>query len=146
MFQFLLIVQILVSASIIGLVMIQQGKGADMGAAFGSGSAGTVFGAGGGSSFLTRATAILAVVFFVNCLLIASPLVLDKDNSKGSIAGAIEQQAAEQAEKAEAVDETLQTGSPEATVEKAEIADTECDLPDIQDVPPTDGTTGDLPE
>ncbi|MCK5480623.1 MAG: preprotein translocase subunit SecG, partial [Gammaproteobacteria bacterium] len=91
MFQFLLIVQVLVSVSIIGLVMIQQGKGADMGAAFGSGAAGTVFGARGGGSFLTRATAILAVAFFVNCLLIASPLIRDKDSSEGSISGAIEQ-------------------------------------------------------
>jgi preprotein translocase subunit SecG len=146
MFQFLLIVQVLVSASIIGLVMIQQGKGADMGAAFGSGTAGTVFGARGGGSFLTRATAILAVAFFVNCLLIASPLIRDKDSSEGSIAGAIEQQATEQAGKAKAADEALQTGSPEATVEKAEIADTEGDLPDVPDAPPTEAGTGDLPE
>ncbi len=141
MFQFLLIVQVLVSVSIIGLVMIQQGKGADMGAAFGSGAAGTVFGARGGGSFLTRATAILAVAFFVNCLLIASPLIRDKDSSEGSISGAIEQ-----AGKAKAADEALQTGSPEATVEKAEIADTEGDLPDVPDAPPTETGTGDLPE
>jgi len=146
MFQFLLIVQVLVSVSIISLVMIQQGKGADMGAAFGSGSAGTVFGTGGGGSFLTRATAILAVVFFVNCLLIASPLIRDRDNSEGSIAGAIEQQAAEQAGQETVADETQQTGSPEVAVEKAEIADTQGDLPDVPDAPPTDAGTGDLPE
>ncbi len=146
MFQFLLIMQVLVSISIISLVMIQQGKGADMGAAFGSGSAGTVFGTGGGGSFLTRATAILAVVFFVNCLMIASPLVRHNDNSEGSIAETIEQQLTEQAGKAKIMDEALQTGSPEATVEKAEIAETEGDLPDVPDALPTDAGTGDLPE
>ena len=137
MFQFLLVVQVLVCVSIIGLVMIQQGKGADMGAAFGSGAAGTVFGAGGGGSLLTRATATLAVVFFVNCLLIASPLVRDVGDSSDSIAEAIEQQEAAQADAAEAV---------EAVVEKAEVADTESDLPDAPDVPPTDAGTSDLPE
>jgi preprotein translocase subunit SecG len=76
MFTILLVVQILVSISIITLVLLQQGKGADMGAGFGSGASGTVFGARGSGSFFTRATAILATVFFINCLLIASPLVL----------------------------------------------------------------------
>ena len=58
-----------------GAVLLQQGKGADMGAAFGSGASGTVFGARGSGSFFTRATAVLAAAFFINCLLIASPLV-----------------------------------------------------------------------
>ena len=126
--------------------MMQQGKGADMGAAFGSGAAGTVFGAGGGGSFLTRATAILAFVFFVNCLLIASPLIRDNDNSEGSIAEAIEQQAAEQADKTTAANETAQAASPEAAVEKAEMADTDADLPDVPDAPPANAGTSDLPE
>ncbi len=69
MFSFLLVVQILVSVSIIALVMLQQGKGADMGAGFGAGASGTVFGARGAGSFFTRATGILAAVFFINCLL-----------------------------------------------------------------------------
>jgi preprotein translocase subunit SecG len=109
MFQFLLIVQVITCVSIIGLVMMQQGKGADMGAAFGSGAAGTVFGAGGGGSFLTRTTAVLAVVFFVNCLLIASPLIRDNDSAADSIAEVIEQQQAEQAEIKNAVVETVET-------------------------------------
>ncbi len=117
--------------------MMQQGKGADMGAAFGSGAAGTVFGAGGGSSFLTRATAILAVVFFVNCLLIASPLIRDSDSATGSIAEAIEQQAAEQAEMENAVVETVET---------IEVDVIEGDLPDVPDAPVTDTGISDLPE
>ena len=65
MHSILLIVHILVAAALIGLVLIQHGKGADMGAAFGSGASNTVFGSRGSASFLTRATAILAILFFV---------------------------------------------------------------------------------
>jgi len=86
MFSVLLAVQVLVSIAIIALVMLQHGKGADMGAAFGSGSSGTVFGSRGSSSFFTRATAVLAAVFFINCLLIASPLVRENKTVGDSIA------------------------------------------------------------
>jgi preprotein translocase subunit SecG len=61
----LLIVQILSALAMIGLVLVQHGKGADMGAAFGSGSSGSLFGASGGANFLSRSTAVLAAVFFV---------------------------------------------------------------------------------
>ncbi len=67
----LLIIDVLVSISLIGLILIQHGKGADVGAAFGSGASQTVFGSGGSSSFLTRATAVLAVIFFVTSLSLA---------------------------------------------------------------------------
>ena len=66
MHQILLIVQVLIAVGVIGLVLLQQGKGADAGAAFGSGGAGSVFGSRGPSTLLTRMTAILAAVFFVN--------------------------------------------------------------------------------
>ncbi len=95
MFTILLIVQILVSISIVTLVLLQQGKGADMGAGFGSGASGTVFGARGSGSFLTRATAVLATVFFVNCLLIASPLIRHVNRSNDSVIEQIEQQNAQ---------------------------------------------------
>ena len=62
----LLVVHLLVAAAICGFVLLQHGKGADMGAAFGSGSAGSVFGAAGSANFLSRTTAILAAVFFVS--------------------------------------------------------------------------------
>jgi preprotein translocase subunit SecG len=68
MHQILIVLQILVAVSLIGLVLIQQGRGADAGAAFGSGSAGSVFGARGPATLLTRATAFLAAVFFVNSI------------------------------------------------------------------------------
>ena len=68
MHQILLIVQVLIAVGVIGLVLLQQGKGADAGAAFGSGGAGSVFGSRGPATLLTRMTAILAAVFFVNSI------------------------------------------------------------------------------
>ena len=65
---FVLIIHVLVALAIIGLVLIQHGKGADVGAAFGSGASGTVFGATGSANFLSRATAIMAVMFFLTSL------------------------------------------------------------------------------
>jgi preprotein translocase subunit SecG len=66
-----LAVQILSALGMIGLILVQHGKGADMGAAFGSGSAGSLFGASGSANFLSRTTAVLAVVFFVATLALA---------------------------------------------------------------------------
>ena len=68
MHQILLIVQVLIAVGVIGLVLLQQGKGADAGAAFGSGGAGSVFGSRGPATLLTRMTAILAAVFFANSI------------------------------------------------------------------------------
>ena len=70
-YNVLLIVQIIVALSIIGLVLMQHGKGADAGAAFGGGASGTVFGSRGSGNFLTRATGILAAIFFANSLALA---------------------------------------------------------------------------
>ncbi len=64
----ILIIHVLAALSLIGLILLQQGKGADMGAAFGSGASSTVFGAQGSASFLTRSTAILATIFFLTSL------------------------------------------------------------------------------
>jgi len=66
-----LAVQILAALGMIGLILIQHGKGADMGAAFGSGSSGSLFGASGSANFLSRTTAVLAGVFFVCTLALA---------------------------------------------------------------------------
>ena len=66
-----LAVQMLAALGMIGLVLVQHGKGADMGAAFGSGSSGSLFGASGSANFLSRTTAVLAAVFFVATLALA---------------------------------------------------------------------------
>ena len=66
-----LTVQMLSALGMIGLILVQHGKGADMGAAFGSGGSGSLFGATGGANFMSRTTAVLAAVFFVCTLLLA---------------------------------------------------------------------------
>ena len=63
-----LIIHVVLAAAVIGLVLIQHGKGADAGAAFGSGASATVFGAGGSASFLTKATTALAAAFFLTSI------------------------------------------------------------------------------
>ncbi len=64
----LVVVHLFLALGVIGLVLMQHGKGADAGAAFGSGSSGTVFGAAGSANFLSRATALLATLFFLTSL------------------------------------------------------------------------------
>ena len=63
-----LVIHVILAIGVIGLVLMQHGKGADAGAAFGSGASATVFGAGGSASFLTRATTALAAAFFITSL------------------------------------------------------------------------------
>jgi len=65
MHDFIIVIDILAAVGLVALVLLQQGKGADIGAAFGSGASQTLFGSRGTANFLTRATAVLATVFFV---------------------------------------------------------------------------------
>jgi preprotein translocase subunit SecG len=130
MFSVLLGIQVLVSVAIISLVMLQQGKGADMGAAFGSGASGTVFGSRGSGSFFTRATGILAAVFFVNCLLIASPLVRETTRPETTLADQLEQQAVQQEEAADnAAQQAVPAVAPEDMPPQLEQAATPEDMP-----------------
>ena len=64
LFNLIIVVQVLAALAIIGLVLMQHGKGADMGAAFGSGASGSLFGASGSSNFLSKSTAVAAAIFF----------------------------------------------------------------------------------
>ncbi len=151
MFSILLAVQILVSISIIVLVMLQHGKGADMGAAFGSGSSGTVFGSRGSGSFFTRATGILAAVFFINCLLIASPLVRDSTREADSIADQLEQQVNAEQDSADAAGLAVETLEPQLDVPAApgEITGTLMtgdDVPGGAPAQPGEPVADDLPQ
>ena len=71
LFSTILLVHILAALGVIGLVLVQHGKGADMGAAFGSGASGSLFGSTGSANFLSRTTAVLAAIFFVTSLSLA---------------------------------------------------------------------------
>ena len=91
----LLVAQVLIAASLIGLILIQHGKGADAGAAFGSGASSTVFGSQGSTSFLTKATAILAFLFLANSLtlaVIASKRMSAQESLMMGAPAAVEQQ------------------------------------------------------
>lgn len=69
--QIIIVVHVLIALAIIGLILLQQGKGADMGASFGAGSSQTVFGSAGGGNVLTRATALLSAAFFATSFALA---------------------------------------------------------------------------
>jgi preprotein translocase subunit SecG len=78
----IIVVHVIVAIAIIGLVLLQQGKGADAGAAFGAGASNTVFGSAGSGNFLTRATTVAATVFFATSLVLA---IFAKQNTSGGM-------------------------------------------------------------
>jgi preprotein translocase subunit SecG len=87
----LIIVHVLVALGIIGLVLLQHGKGADMGSGFGGGASTSLFGATGSANFLSRATAILATVFFLLSLALAY-IASNQPRESGSIMDRVQQQ------------------------------------------------------
>ncbi len=132
MFTALLILQVILGLSIIGLVLLQRGKGADMGAAFGAGASGTVFGASGGGSFLTRATAILAFGFFANSVLLSSPLVLKSSDPTASVTST-------------QVDESATPADTEEIVVEEVVDLPPADLPDTESLSIDESSTDDIP-
>jgi preprotein translocase subunit SecG len=82
--KIVLILQVLSAIGMVGLILVQHGKGADMGAAFGSGGSGSLFGASGSANFMSRATSALAAVFFV-CTLALSYFGNLRPSSSGSV-------------------------------------------------------------
>lgn len=108
---------ILVAIAIIGLILLQQGKGAEMGASFGSGSSQTVFGAQGTGSVFSRATAICTAIFFVTSFWLA---LIAKDHVSGGLDDGIPSTA---------VIETMQTAKEEASTSESEIPVAPQELP-----------------
>lgn len=72
LYEILIIVYLIVALCLIGLILIQQGKGADMGASFGAGSSATIFGSSGSGNFMTRTTTYLAIAFFAISLILGN--------------------------------------------------------------------------
>ena len=132
MFTALLILQVVLGLSIIGLVLLQRGKGADMGAAFGAGASGTVFGARGGGSFLTRTTAVLAFGFFANSIMLASPLVLKPVDPGASVTSRIAEETTEAPVTGEVVVEDAMDLPP-------------ADLPDVETLGADEAPQDDVP-
>jgi preprotein translocase subunit SecG len=90
----LLVIHVLIALALICLVLLQHGKGADMGAAFGSGASTTVFGSRGAGSFMSRTTAVLAALFFATSLALAFLATRAGDVRQGSVVDQIELPAA----------------------------------------------------
>ncbi len=82
LYSIIVVLQVVSSLAIIGLVLLQHGKGADMGAAFGSGASGSLFGATGSSSFLSKATAVAAAVF-MSCTLALAYIATNRHSTGG---------------------------------------------------------------
>jgi preprotein translocase subunit SecG len=95
----LIVLHVLMALAIIGLVLLQHGKGADMGSGFGGGASGSLFGATGSANFLSRTTAVLAAIFFVSSLALAY-FATQRPREAGSVvdrAPAVQQKKAEPA-------------------------------------------------
>ena len=82
MYEALLVIFLLISIGLVARIMLQQGKGADMGASFGAGASGTLFGSSGSGNFMTRMTAVLATLFFVISLILGN--LSTNQSKKGS--------------------------------------------------------------
>jgi preprotein translocase subunit SecG len=92
-FTVILVLDVIVALCIIGLVLLQHGKGADVGAAFGSGASGSLFGASGSANFLSRTTAIMAVIFFVTTFALAYLATHKPRVAGGGVMDAVKEQA-----------------------------------------------------
>lgn len=126
-----LVVQVILGIALIVLILLQQGKGADMGAAFGSGSSGTVFGSQGAGNFMTRTTAIVATLFIVNSLVLSTNWMLgDREpSSVTEIPGSVITESAGETDVPEVpLDATDEVSDLPAAVE--EPASTPADLPE----------------
>ncbi|MDD3482049.1 preprotein translocase subunit SecG [Azovibrio restrictus] len=118
LFSLVLTVHILVAIAIIGLVLVQHGKGADMGAAFGSGASGSLFGSSGSANFLSRSTGVLAAVFFITSLVLAYVA-----SSAPKTSGSVMQEAVQSAPV------TQPAVAPEAQGAAASVGSKEKDIP-----------------
>jgi preprotein translocase subunit SecG len=131
MFTTLIVFQVLLAASLIAIVLVQRGPGATMGAAFGAGASGTVFGSRGAGNFLTRTTGWLAVGFFgisLTLAVLATGLGADDESESALADSVVEQQTAEQETEAaldsalERLDEQAEPPGGEAAEPSAEDA------------------------
>jgi preprotein translocase subunit SecG len=135
-----LIIHTLIALAIIGLVLLQRGKGAEAGAAFGAGASGTVFGARGGTSFFSRVTAILATAFFATSLTLAF-LSSQRATGPDSLVEEVPAVEAELTAPADApVEEEIPTTLPE--IEEGEPTAEDPGLPTLDDEEPVGGPPG----
>ena len=115
----IIVIYVLVALAIIGLVLLQHGKGADMGSGFGGGASSSLFGATGSANFLSRTTAVLATVFFILSLVLAYLATANRGpTTGGGVMDAVKQQQQKKSEKAEAPKPAADPSKPAAPVEQ----------------------------
>jgi preprotein translocase subunit SecG len=117
----IIVVHVVVALAIIGLVLLQHGKGADMGSGFGGGASSSLFGATGSANFLSRATAVLATMFFILSLILAW-IATNAPRESGSVVDRIQQQKPAAAGKKDAAPATS-GATPDAGGQKAAPAE-----------------------
>jgi preprotein translocase subunit SecG len=111
-----IVLHVLVALAIIGLVLLQHGKGADMGSGFGSGASGSLFGATGSANFLSRATAVLATLFFVTSLGLAY-IATNKPRTGGGVLDAAKKEQSAPVKETEKAPEKPAAETPKAPSE-----------------------------
>ncbi|WP_191321693.1 preprotein translocase subunit SecG [Colwellia sp. C1TZA3] len=129
MYQVLIVVYLIVALCLIGLVLMQQGKGADMGASFGAGSSATIFGSSGSGNFLTKATTYLAIAFFAISLVLGN-LTANRVNATDEWDN-INAPAGQTAPATDAIP----TESVEPKVENADVPESDVAVKKTSDVP-----------
>lgn len=145
----LTVIHLFLAIGLIGLILIQHGRGADAGAAFGSGASATVFGARGSGSFLSRTTAILATLFFVTSIVMAYYAAQKIEPPKGLMDGAVEAVQPDAPAAAGGAAATGSAGNPAATQVPAP-APVPAAAPDVPAIPGASGAAvpaagGDVP-
>jgi preprotein translocase subunit SecG len=117
LFNLIVVVQVLSALIIIGLVLLQHGKGADMGAAFGSGASGSLFGATGSSNFMSKSTGIAAAVFFISTLALAHDATTRSGGAKSG--GGLMERTSAPATPASSIPATAPVAAPAAATAPA---------------------------
>ena len=135
MHAFLLIIHVILAITLIGLILIQHGRGADAGAAFGSGASATVFGARGSASFLTKITTFLAIGFFANSLALA--YLSAKQSPDSSLMDRVQLSEPQTADQGSASIE-----NPESNADAAKNADVSAQQPATGSIDTPDDTPG----
>ncbi len=114
----IIVLHVLIALAIIGLVLLQHGKGADMGSGFGGGASSSLFGATGSANFLSRTTAVLAAVFFALSLALAY-LATNRAVEPGGVMDAVKQQKSEPAKAATPAAEPAKPAAADGSKDKA---------------------------
>jgi preprotein translocase subunit SecG len=126
LFNLIVVVQVVSALAIIGLVLVQHGKGADMGAAFGSGASGSLFGASGSSNFLSKSTAVAAAIFFASTLGLA---YFGSNRPHASVGGGVMEHVTVPVKKAPAAGDAIPTTVPAPAAPAASVPAAPQDVP-----------------